>query len=145
MQNEISKQDVEKVMVHHQDLCSHGWRNYPRFYPPNFTNETAEEFQVRLERGRSELLSEDSIKQINASIGFLMQFATPRKTQNKSFSSYGLKHDAEAWAGLYITNGALVAAALILGYRAHPNAGDPNNINCHFNMKVKRIPRVYRT
>ena len=31
--------------------------------------------------------------------------------------SYGLKHRAEEWAGLYICNGAMIAAALMLGWK----------------------------
>lgn len=39
-------------------------------------------------------------------------------------NSYGLKHDVENWADVYVSNGALIAAALGLGFeyeRAGPN------------------------
>ena len=32
-------------------------------------------------------------------------------------SSYGLKHDVENWPDTYISNGALIAAALGMGYK----------------------------
>jgi hypothetical protein len=35
---------------------------------------------------------------------------------NRDFDSYGLKHCAETWGGAYVGNGALIAAALHLGF-----------------------------
>ncbi len=37
---------------------------------------------------------------------------------------YGLKHEVESWAGTYTSNGALIAAALRLGFKCH--AAGPN-------------------
>src|SRR5687767_4703646 len=43
---------------------------------------------------------------------------TPRKTINRSRSSYGLKHDVERASGrAYVTNGAFIAAAIGLGFK----------------------------
>lgn len=44
--------------------------------------------------------------------------------------SYELKHMAEDWAGEYISNGALIAAAVDLRYRVTP-AGINAVIFCH--------------
>ena len=50
-----------------------------------------------------------------------------RKTVNrKAGRSYGLKHKAEEWAGEYISNGALIAAAIHLGIRYERDKDSPN-------------------
>ncbi len=62
-------------------------------------------------------------------------FVRPRKTINSRRSSYGLKHDAENWAGIYVTNGAFIAAAVAEGYRYEQIDRGPN---ANFNMGFAR-------
>lgn len=55
-----------------------------------------------------------------------------RKTVN--LGSYWLKHQAERWAGDYVSNGALIAAAIHLRFRVEREAGAPNafiNVAAH--------------
>ena len=47
-----------------------------------------------------------------------------RKTVN--FGSYWLKHQAERWSGDYVSNGALIAAAIHLGFKVEHIDGTPN-------------------
>jgi hypothetical protein len=47
-----------------------------------------------------------------------------RKTVN--LGSYGLKHQAERWSGDYVSNGALIAAAIHLGFKLEHVSGTPN-------------------
>jgi hypothetical protein len=47
-----------------------------------------------------------------------------RKTVN--LGSYGLKHQAERWGGDYVSNGALIAAAIQLGFEVKRIPGTPN-------------------
>jgi len=59
-----------------------------------------------------------------------------RKSPNRDDGhSYGLKHAAEEWAGAYITNGALIAAAVHLGF---PIAPCPSAINCWIGIASMR-------
>jgi hypothetical protein len=63
-----------------------------------------------------------------------------RSSINRSHGSYGLKHAAEAWSGDYVSNGALIAAALHLGLRMEPIAGTPN---AYFNVAApSKWPRA---
>jgi hypothetical protein len=63
-------------------------------------------------------------------------FARPRKTINKSISSYGLKHLAERQAGSYISNEALIQAMIQSGFRAQRI---PNSPNYYFNVKLTEV------
>ena len=77
----------------------------------------------------------DLREQVQHAVRFLLERAAPRESGdfNRRQGSYGLKHTAEKWAGAYISNGALIAAALALGYEARRFPGSPN---CSFNMDV---------
>lgn len=74
---------------------------------------------------RTELLV--GLDQFERAVQWLTQI--PRtKRPNRSFDSYFAKHAAERWAGAYVSNGALIAAALFIG---HPIEDCPSRINCH--------------
>lgn len=64
----------------------------------------------------------------------------PRKTINKTRSSYGLKHVAERAMGVYISNEELIRAMLAAGYTAHQTADmqRTNSPNYLFNFKYVR-------
>lgn len=51
------------------------------------------------------------------------------KNVSRRHSSYGCKHFAENWAGRYVANGALIAAAAGLGITQKPcDVGSPNTV-----------------
>lgn len=68
---------------------------------------------------------------------------TCKPTKTTFVSSYGLKHAAEEWAGEYISNGALITAAIEMGlgtkYLPHygPNVGIAVSKNI-FKQKERR-------
>jgi hypothetical protein len=50
-----------------------------------------------------------------------------------------MKHTAEQWAGRYVSNGALLRAAELEGYRIERvRPGSPNG---HLNIYVRKTPR----
>lgn len=77
---------------------------------------------------------------------FIREFVTPRKTINKEFSSYGMKHRVERWTipsqnrqsggYQYISNGAFIEAAHREGYRIART--HPGSLNANFNMSCRR-------
>lgn len=84
-----------------------------------------------LER-RTELIV--GVDQFERAVRWLSQI--PRTTHpNRSFGSYFAKHAAERWAGAYVSNGALIAAALYIG---HPIEDCPSRINCHIAVAGQR-------
>ena len=64
------------------------------------------------------ILSPLDEEQVERATKFLRE-CTKRSDRKKGYS-YGLKHMAEEYAGDYVSNGALIEAALRLGYRVVP-------------------------
>ena len=62
---------------------------------------------------------------------------------NTKHSSYGLKHIVERCLGSYVSNGELIAAMILCGYKYKRYRY--NGINCHFNVgnvNEKRIKKL---
>lgn len=77
---------------------------------------------------------------------WIQKFARPRKSINFDITSYGLKHLVEVWpfedavwpdTRGYCSNGALILAALNLGYK-FASVGNETSPNCCFNMRFNR-------
>jgi hypothetical protein len=64
---------------------------------------------------REQLLS-GGLSGVEAAIAFL-QACPWRKTVNRDFDSYFIKHAAEKWSGQYVANGELILAALVVGMK----------------------------
>jgi hypothetical protein len=89
--------------------------------------------------GRAVADSRVNAEQFEYACAFLEAHGRPLDRFNPVSGSYWVKHLAEHWAGDYISNGALIAAALGLGYQARRSMeGGPN---CIFNLAVDRIGR----
>jgi hypothetical protein len=79
---------------------------------------------------RSESFSEARAQLRSEGLSYFLRAAEwlshiPRhKTPN--LGSYFLKHQAERWTGDYVSNGALIAAAIHLGFKVEPIQGTPN-------------------
>jgi hypothetical protein len=72
--------------------------------------------RANFEERRNALLHPTTLDEFERAIAWLR--LVPRRANiNQNHSSYGLKHAAERWAGAYVSNGALIAAALHLGIR----------------------------
>jgi hypothetical protein len=54
---------------------------------------------------------------IDAALAYLKAGAPLNSAPSAGMYSYSLKHRAEKWAGRYISNGAMIAAALMLGWK----------------------------
>jgi hypothetical protein len=69
---------------------------------------------------------EPEIEQVNAAAQFIEAHCA-HTVRTRNHSSYGWKHIAERFIGHYITNGAFIAAAALLGYKLKPSRpGSPN-------------------
>ncbi|MFZ2447073.1 MAG: hypothetical protein WAW37_12000 [Syntrophobacteraceae bacterium] len=56
-----------------------------------------------------------------------LKFCKPIKTINPRVgSSYGLKHEVERWSGVYVHNGAFIAAVIHAGIKYKIIPGSPN-------------------
>lgn len=61
-----------------------------------------------------------------------------------SVGSYGLKHWAEDEIGRYISNGAMIQAAIELGYRVEPYGGENPNAKIWAKVVKPKYPRRVR-
>ncbi len=78
---------------------------------------------VGIEAPRADLAA--SVDEFERAVAWLL-LVPKRQTVNRDFDSYGLKHAAERWARAYVGNGALIAAALHLGFIIEPIDGSLN-------------------
>lgn len=72
---------------------------------------------------------------------WLREHVAPRQSVNSSAGSYGIKHMFES-EQFYITNGELIAAALIAGYPMREEGGD--SPNARFGMSSKSLKMIWR-
>ncbi len=107
MTRDEAEKAIETVMKEWKDLTCWGF-SHPR----------AEGYV----KARAEL-REDGVSYFLRAVAWLNHIPR-RKTVN--LGSYSLKHQAERWAGDYISNGAIIAAAIHLGFRIEPIFGTPN-------------------
>lgn len=104
---------------------------YGIFHEPKLN---AEERRAKFASNRGRMLDDHSADEFIRAVKFLSGFGR-RKTINRKSSSYGLKHGAEKFAGGYVANGMLIAAALALGFSAQPT--HPGSPNAWFNIRSK--------
>lgn len=65
-------------------------------------------------------------------------FVTPRKTINKKFSSYSIKHWIERYIGYYITNNQAKDVMLQCGYEPV----NPNTKNWHYKINISENGQI---
>jgi hypothetical protein len=107
MTREEAERAINAVMSEWTDLTCWG-----------FSHPKAEGFA----KARAELRS-DGISYFIRAVEWLRHIPR-RKTVN--LGSYWLKHQAERWGGDYVSNGALIAAAIHLGFKVERISGTPN-------------------
>jgi hypothetical protein len=96
--------------------------------------QTPEERRAKFAENRAGMLDDYAAAEFVRAVAYLSRFGR-RKTINTKSGSYGLKHGAEKFAGGYVANGMLIAAALALGFSAKPtHFGSPN---AFFNISLK--------
>lgn len=118
-----NEQDLRTVIEQNPRLCVWGWWNPIQ----------GRQMKIDLEGNRESLkLCFDEFRR---SVEWLSQCETTKTVRPQSPSSYNLKHRAEKATGDYISNGALIAAALHLGITVKgsdetPNPGIGISVNC---------------
>lgn len=70
---------------------------------------------------------------------WLLESVTPLKGLNRARSSYGLKHLVEDLRGEYLTNGALIAGALMAGFVCNVTGPQQLERNVCFNMSERDL------
>jgi len=107
------------------------------FGVPNDRNKSLAERRAEREQSRAELLKPHGVEEFLLAREFLSYFPV-RRTINLRAFSYGLKHRAEGFhrdhgiEGAYVSNGALIAAAIGLGFNYRVDGP-----NAYFNMGAK--------
>lgn len=102
------REKIDAVLAEHTDLTPYGFGLYP-------IGEPLVDRRDVLRRERAKMLEPNVVEQVADAIRFL-DAAGRQKMLNRRSTSYGWKHVAERWVGRYISNGAMIAAALIRGY-----------------------------
>jgi len=116
---------LDEVMVRERRLCDHGFGVF-------------DERRLSVEQRREQLQRErDDLRRRAATVvrvgEWLLANIAPIKTP--AVGSYGMKHVAEKAIGEYITNGELIAAALMAGYPM----GRPYGPNVDFGMSKRDV------
>jgi hypothetical protein len=111
----FTQSEIEIATAQFPNLCAFGFRDVPH-------------------AGDRLLTEEGTVKEVSACAWFIREMCAPTKTLRRSVSSYGWKHLVENALGLYVSNGAFIAAAILCGYRVE-RVG-PRNPNAVFNMRV---------
>jgi hypothetical protein len=115
---------IQRVLEHEPRLARRGFGVF------RDAKQTIEDSQEEFAHDRAELYSAWGISEFLRAREYL-SLASHRRTVNDRRSSYGLKHDAEHYfrdrgiADNYVSNGALIAAAIHLGFNYRvvgPNA-----------------------
>lgn len=114
---------LRRTLSEHPGLCANGWGTDPADF----------------DRSRAHMTSPHGVEEFERALAFVEACWRPTRAITRHASSYGLKHSAERWhrarlgdgADCYVSNGALIAAALHLGYRHRPL---PRTSNCLFNV-----------
>lgn len=125
------RERITSLMVEYPDLTSGGWQ-----YLMRSGRRYCEAFGSDY---RSEMLTDHFIAEVNTALIFLVtrrRLARP----NLKVTSYWWKHCAEGFGELvglssYVSNGAVIAAALIAGF---PVARHKNSPNCAIGIGAPR-------
>lgn len=126
----VTLADLEKVLSENELLGLNGF--YSRWWP-----RSDRDWRVASCESRDQwLLSDYEFQQFYWAAEWLARCGR-RKTINETSSSYNLKHEAEESAGHYIANGALIAAALHLGFKIKP-ASNNYGPNVLLNITAQR-------
>jgi hypothetical protein len=105
------RESIEKVLTDFPQLSAKGLCPWYPVKPPA-------EILAKREDGRMYMLSDRGREEFDRACRWLRKF-NRRKTVHRGCSSYTWKHRAESEEGGYVSNGALIAAALSLGFTVH--------------------------
>lgn len=127
---EISEAELVAIMDRYPTLGSFGFGTFGQYHP-EFPSNNPEE----LKRDRDQLRS--SVNQFQKACEWLSE-VEKSKSINRRHSSYGLKHQLErCYNPFYCFNGALIAAAIFLGFEWNAVKSD-----AYFNLEQKSLDRL---
>lgn len=106
------REQIDALMSAHGDLSAYGWA-----FRNRYGWNTGSEF----ERNRAQMLKADFERQVAVCLAWLLEHRIPRGA-----GSYGAKHRVENDVGVYVSNGALITAALLAGYAVDRDFNSPN-------------------
>jgi len=120
-------EDCNLVLAHFSDLTAPGFDSY---YEAQHKRKNARRAREALPLEEylppTPITDPDIRNEISSARQFIRKVGRRRKTINRKLgTSYGLKHQAGRYMGVYISNGAFIAAACLEGYailRDGPNA-----------------------
>jgi hypothetical protein len=109
---------IKRIMDEYPDLCCHGFQFHYPHQPDEYSFSTFAE-------GRNQMLTRDFARQVVTAKAFI------QLTYLEDYGSYNLKHAAENFGqevGLerYVSNGALIVAAIWRGYKPKRQRNSPN-------------------
>ncbi|MGA7713922.1 MAG: hypothetical protein WCA81_18665 [Rhizomicrobium sp.] len=129
---EETHQHILRVMVRHPELTTNGF-GFGHLVRPA-------DYEVEFQKRRRDMLSDGSCRQFEMAVTWL-RLCSRTKRVNRGQTTYGLKHEAEAWARSYISNGMLIAAALHLGFTVAPASGSADDCpNAYINISTRHRP-----
>jgi len=115
----ITADALNRILDTHPRLTDYGMGTYWR------PNTTTQERKAELDQGREAL--RNALPTITAAHDWLVTNIPQTKTPpHNGLSSYAVKHIAERALGQYISNGQLIAAALLAGYPMRQHHDSPN-------------------
>ena len=113
----VTKADFLKVIKSEPSLCAVGLATPEYWARPRKKTDFDSNRQEFIKAG---------FDQFKNACAFLAGCLLRKTVNRKAGGSYGLKHKAERWAGDYISNGALIAAAIHLGIPFEQIKDSPN-------------------
>ncbi len=132
MMRTLAKAGIRRAMDIEPSLTHFGYGVY------RDRKQTPEERRAKFAENRAKMLETFAADEFARAVAFLSQFGRC-KTFNLKSSSYGLKHGAEGFAGGYVANGMLIAAALALGFSARPTHADSPNAFFNISSKLLKV------
>lgn len=103
--------EIERVLAAEPELSSFGFGVY------DARAKTPAERRGFVERSRAELLSDYGVAMVSRALGWVRTRPATKAVNKRAGTSYEMKHHAEKAAGDYVSNGALITAALIDGFK----------------------------
>ena len=85
-----------------------------------------------------ELITDLSVEYQDKARQWVELFVSPRKTVNKKFTSYSIKHWIERYIGHYITNNQAKDIMMRCGYEPV----DPDKLNWYYKVNIKESGKL---
>jgi hypothetical protein len=145
----IGRVAIQQLLVREAQLTTDGMGLNPLHRPLTGKREDRKEYAARFQRCREEFKGDHEVKQFLRALAFVTNIRRV-ETINRTLSSYRLKHNAERFSSTYpdgtrlgpdyVSNGALIAAAIHAGFQYWKH---PGTTEVAFNMSRESIGTLY--